>query len=85
MSCLQKDHPLEKFIAAGLRFSICTDDLLIFNMSVSQETHLMAQYHPEVLTREKIIQMQLDAIDSSFLKDEELKKAIREEIASHSG
>ena len=54
-SCLQKDHPLEKFAQAGLKFSICTDDLLIFDKTLSQEIHLMAKYNPTILTRQAIL------------------------------
>ena len=83
MSCLHKDHPLENFVGAGLKFSICTDDLLIFDMTVSQEIHLMAKYHPEILTRSKVQQIQLDALNCSFLKDLNLKAKIEEKIASY--
>ncbi|MCM1320983.1 MAG: hypothetical protein NC041_02265 [Bacteroides sp.] len=32
-----KEHPIKKFYDAGLRMTICTDDLLFFNRSVSQQ------------------------------------------------
>ena len=82
MSCLHKEHPLEKFVDAGLKFCVCTDDLLIFNKSVSEEIYLLAQYHPNTLTKARILQIQLDAIDSSFLKDEGLRESIRQCIAA---
>jgi adenosine deaminase len=83
MACLKNDHPLEKFINAGLKFSICTDDLLIFDKTVSEEIYLLASYHPEHLNKKTILQAQIDAINSSFLKDEVLKSSIRTEIESY--
>ncbi|MBE6345342.1 MAG: adenosine deaminase, partial [Spirochaetaceae bacterium] len=32
-----EEHPIKKFVQAGIRVSICTDDLMFFNKSVSEQ------------------------------------------------
>jgi adenosine deaminase len=48
------NHPILKMVENGVKYTICTDDLLLFNRNVSEEIFLMSQSHPELFTLEKI-------------------------------
>ena len=76
-----KDHIIVNFIEAGAKLSICTDDLLIFKSNLSEEIKLICDAFG--LGIDFCRKQGLDAIDSSFLKEVEIREKIRKEIELH--
>lgn len=74
------EHPITKFHKNGAQFSICTDDLLLFNKNVSEEIYYISESHPELFTFEKIEKIQVDAMKASFIKEENTKLKILKQI-----
>lgn len=73
-------HPVAKFVEKDVKFSICTDDLLLFDKNVSEEIYYISEAHPEIFDLDRIQKCQVDAIECSFLKDDVLKQKILKEI-----
>ena len=66
------EHPIKKMFHAGLKITICTDDLLIFNKSVSEqivELHKHGIFSPIELTEilnEGFIRRKTDGENSRY-------------------
>lgn len=73
-----KEHVLGRFIEDNMLFSICTDDLLLFDQELSEEIFLVSQNFDFGLDR--IRDMSLNAVDKSFLREDVVKASLKREI-----
>ncbi len=77
-----EDHPLPKFLAAGLTVTLNSDDPAMFGTSLQEEFVRAAQAFN--LSRETLTQLSRNAVDASFLS-EGRKQILRENVRLKSG
>jgi adenosine deaminase len=51
------EHAIDRFEKLGAKFSICTDDMLLFKKNVSEEIYYMSEHHPNIFTFDRIEQI----------------------------
>jgi len=61
------EHPMKKWMKEGIKFSLCTDNILLSQTDLENEMHL-ARVHCG-LTKREVAQTQLWAQDKTFIKD----------------
>jgi len=76
------DHPLPRFLEAGLTVTLNSDDPAMFGTSLQEEFVRSAQVFS--LTREQIVQLLENAIQGSFLSSQE-RASLRQELLESSG
>jgi adenosine deaminase/aminodeoxyfutalosine deaminase len=76
-----EDHPLPKLLAAGLVVTLNSDDPAMFGTSLSKEFNQAAECFQ--LTRETLTGLCRNAIDASFLNEDE-KQKLREKLTVES-
>ena len=75
------DHPLPKFLGAGLAVTLSSDDPAMFNTTVAQELALAAdQFH---LSNQQIVRLVQNAIGSAFLSQGERAALLAELVAAN--
>lgn len=72
-----EDHPLPKFLEAGLVVTLNSDDPAMFGTSLSKEFNQAAECFQ--LTRETLTGLCRNAIDSSFMNEDD-KQQLREKL-----
>ena len=73
-----EEHHLVKFVEKGIPISICTDDVLLFRKSLSEEIHSVTEtfgYGVDFL--EKISK---DAVNYAFVKEQTIKDNLSKKI-----
>jgi adenosine deaminase len=71
-------HPISEMFEKGLKLSICTDDQLVFNKSLSEEIFMVTEefgYGADFVRK-----VSFDGLESSFIKCAEVRARVRKEM-----
>jgi len=73
-----EEHVMRQFLKLGVKVAICTDDLLIFDESLSDEIFKVCNAFN--LDYDYCKQVALNSIDAAFIKDEDFKTSLKAQI-----
>ena len=71
-------HPISEMHEKGLKLTICTDDQLVFNKSLSEEIHMVTEEFG--YTTDFLKKISYDGLNASFLNCEVTKQKIKQEL-----
>lgn len=77
-----ENHPIKKLIKEGILVSINTDNRTVSNITLEQEYEKLKKYCN--ITDKELLMCSLNAVDASFLTEEEKEKVKQEIIDSYS-